>query len=78
MGAYDEERVPWLSSEKRLIGDAVRAGLPYWGVCLGVQLLAASLGARVFAGDRAEVGMLPVTLTPRIRAAVARHERMFA
>jgi GMP synthase (glutamine-hydrolysing) len=36
------------------IGDAVRAGLPYWGVCLGVQLLAASPGARVFAGERAE------------------------
>jgi GMP synthase-like glutamine amidotransferase len=63
MGAYEEERVPWLTAEKRLIAEAVRSGLPYWGVCLGVQLLAASLGARVFPGDRAEVGVLPVQLT---------------
>jgi GMP synthase (glutamine-hydrolysing) len=62
MGAGDDEHLPWLAPEKRLIGDAVRAGLPYWGVCLGVQLLAASLGARVFTGARAEVGMLPVSL----------------
>jgi GMP synthase (glutamine-hydrolysing) len=64
MGAGDDARLPWLAPEKRLIGEAVRAGLPYWGVCLGVQLLAASLGAAVFAGESAEVGMLPVNLTP--------------
>jgi GMP synthase (glutamine-hydrolysing) len=63
MGAYEDERLPWLEPEKRLIGEAVRAGLPFWGVCLGVQLLAASLGARAFAGDRAEVGVLEVELT---------------
>jgi GMP synthase-like glutamine amidotransferase len=49
--------------EKRLIADAVRSGLPFWGVCLGVQLLAASLGARVYPGSAPEVGLLPVTLT---------------
>jgi GMP synthase-like glutamine amidotransferase len=63
MSANDDDVFPWLSDEKRLIGDAVRAGLPYWGVCLGVQLLAASLGARVYAGDEPEVGVLPVELT---------------
>ena len=63
MGAYEDDRLPWLSAEKRLIADAVRAGIPYWGVCLGAQLLAASLCARVFPGPAAEVGMLPVHLT---------------
>lgn len=63
MGAYEDERLPWLTAEKRLIGEAVRAGRPYWGVCLGVQLLAASLGARVFPGEEAEVGVLAVELT---------------
>jgi GMP synthase (glutamine-hydrolysing) len=60
MGAYEDERLDWLTGEKRLIGDAVRAGTPYWGVCLGAQLLASALGARVYAGARAEVGVLPV------------------
>jgi GMP synthase-like glutamine amidotransferase len=63
MSATDDAELPWLSAEKRLIGEAVRAGTSYWGVCLGVQLLAASLGARVFPGPTPEVGVLAVTLT---------------
>ncbi len=63
MGAYEESIHPWLAAETRLIGEAVRAGTPYWGVCLGAQLLAASLGARVMPGSRPEVGVLPVELT---------------
>jgi len=63
MGAHDDSAHPWLAGERRLIGEAVRAGMPFWGTCLGVQLLAAALGARVYAGDAPEVGVLPVTLT---------------
>jgi GMP synthase (glutamine-hydrolysing) len=64
MSATDDARLPWLPAEKELIAAAVRAGTPYWGVCLGVQLLAASLGARVYPGPEPEVGVLPVELTP--------------
>ena len=53
MSVNDEQELPWLVDEKRLIGAAVRAGVPYFGACLGVQLLAASLGARVYAGASA-------------------------
>jgi len=63
MSANDEAELPWLIAEKALIADSVRAGTPFWGVCLGVQLLASSLGARVWAGDEPEVGVLPVDLT---------------
>jgi len=63
MSANDDADLPWLTEEKRLVADAVRAGVPYWGVCLGVQLLAASLGARVYPGPTPEVGLLPVALT---------------
>jgi len=63
MGAYDDDIVPWLAAEKQLIAEAVRADVPYWGVCLGSQLLAASLGAAVFPGPRPEVGVLPVEVT---------------
>jgi GMP synthase (glutamine-hydrolysing) len=64
MGAYDEDRHSWLAEEKRSIAEAARAGQPVWGVCLGAQLLAAALGAAVYAGPQAEVGLLPVELTP--------------
>ena len=67
MGAYEDDRLPWLTAEKRLIAEAVRAGTPYWGVCLGAQLLAASLDARAFTGPEAEVGLLVVRLTEAAR-----------
>jgi GMP synthase (glutamine-hydrolysing) len=63
MGAYEDEAHPWLVAEKRLIAEAVAAGHPYWGVCLGAQLLAASLGANVAPGPGAELGVMPVRLT---------------
>ena len=63
MSVNDDAELPWLADEKRVIGEAVRGGKPYWGVCLGVQLLAASLGARVYPGPEPEVGLLPVDLT---------------
>src|SRR5713226_6318277 len=78
MSVNDEQALPWLRAEKRLIADAVDAGKPFWGVCLGVQLLASSLGGRVYPGPRPEVGVLPVSLTenavldPVFRGAAAR------
>ncbi len=68
MSATDEDVLPWLAGEKAFIADAVRDGTPFWGVCLGVQLLAASLGARVYPGPSPEVGLLPVELTDEGRA----------
>ena len=57
MSVNDDADHPWLTDEKRAIAEAVRAGVPFWGVCLGVQLLAASLGARVYPGPQPEVGL---------------------
>jgi GMP synthase (glutamine-hydrolysing) len=67
MSVNDDATLPWLTEEKRLIGEAVRAGVPFFGACLGVQLLAAALGARVHPGATPEVGLLAVTLTPEGR-----------
>jgi GMP synthase (glutamine-hydrolysing) len=68
MSVNDEAAHGWLAGEKRWIASAVAAGVPYFGVCLGAQLLAASLGATVRRGESPEVGVLPVTLTPNGRA----------
>jgi GMP synthase-like glutamine amidotransferase len=65
--------LPWLRTEKRFVGDAVSAGLPYFGTCLGAQVLAAAHGARVYRGPRPEYGMHTVTLTP-----AASREPLFA
>jgi GMP synthase (glutamine-hydrolysing) len=64
MGAGDDVVLPWIADEKRWIADAVRAGVSFWGVCLGAQLLAASLGAAVYRGAVPEVGIHRITLTP--------------
>jgi GMP synthase (glutamine-hydrolysing) len=63
MGACDDADHPWLAAERDCIGAAVREGLPFFGACLGSQLLAASLGARVYTGETPEVGVLDVELT---------------
>jgi len=68
MSVNDDDTLPWLTAEKRWVREAVLAGKPYWGVCLGVQLLAASLGARVYPGERPEVGIMPVYLTAEAQA----------
>jgi GMP synthase (glutamine-hydrolysing) len=73
MGVDEEADHPWLAPEKRLIAEAVRAGTPYWGVCLGAQLLAASLGARVAPGPQPELGVGSVELT-----AAAQDDPVFA
>lgn len=57
MGVSDEDELPWLAREKESIGEAVRAGVPYWGVCLGAQLLAVATGGQVRRGPHGpEIG----------------------
>ncbi len=51
-----------MRAEVRLIEEVLRRDLPVLGVCLGSQLLAAALGARVRPGSDPEVGWLPVEL----------------
>lgn len=63
MGANDGADLPWIDEEIAFLRAAVAAGTPVWGVCLGSQLLAAALGARVRTGEQPEVGILPVRLT---------------
>jgi len=63
MGAGDDAEHPWLAAERNCVREAVDVGLPFFGACLGSQLLAASLGANVYKGATPEVGVLDVDLT---------------
>jgi GMP synthase-like glutamine amidotransferase len=55
-----------LRPARRWIRAAVLGGLPYLGICLGGQLLASALGARVWTGG-AEAGVHSVFLTEAAR-----------
>lgn len=63
MGVYDEEKFDWLAVEKQFIKKAMRAGKTIIGICLGAQLLAEVLGAKVYQNDYKEIGWFPVALT---------------
>ena len=63
MGVHDEDRLPWLKSEKRLIEEAMRQGKAVLGICLGAQLIADVLGARVYPNRFKEIGWFPIELT---------------
>lgn len=63
MGANDDSRHPFLAPLKQLIREVVAAGIPYLGVCLGGQLLAAALGAEVASNRWEEIGNFTATLT---------------
>jgi GMP synthase (glutamine-hydrolysing) len=62
MNIYEEAGFPWLRDEKQLIKKALDRHMPILGICLGAQLLADSLGARVYPGREKEIGWFPVTI----------------
>ncbi len=64
MNVDEVERFPFLAREQEIIRQAVRRKIPILGICLGAQLLARALGARVFPAGVKEIGWHPVEVTP--------------
>jgi GMP synthase-like glutamine amidotransferase len=60
MGANDEAELPWMAAEKALIRQAIDEQKRVLGVCLGAQLIAAVLGARVFKNAHREIGWFEI------------------
>lgn len=64
MDVWEEEKYPWLKTEKMAIRKAIiDLELPYLGICLGHQLLATALGGKVEPMQEPEVGILEIELT---------------
>jgi GMP synthase-like glutamine amidotransferase len=64
MSANDESTLPWLKAEKEFILNTIQRDVPMLGICLGAQLIAAALGARVYRNSRREIGWFPVYSVP--------------
>jgi GMP synthase (glutamine-hydrolysing) len=72
VGAYERADYPWIDDEMEVLGKHLRTGRPLLAVCLGAQILAQMLGARVFKGTT-EIGWAPIELTAAGRCSVLRH-----
>ncbi len=64
IGVYETESYPFLAPQMAAIGRRLAEKKPTLGICLGAQMMAASLGARVGPGPAKEIGYAPVQLTP--------------
>jgi GMP synthase-like glutamine amidotransferase len=67
MSVHDEARLDWLAAEKLIIRQAIDKGKFVLGICLGAQLIADVLQARVAPNAHREIGWYPVSLTPAAR-----------
>jgi GMP synthase-like glutamine amidotransferase len=67
MGVYDEDTYPWLCAEKRFIKDSIDSGKTVLGICLGAQLIADALGARVYKNIYHEIGWFSIKRRPEAK-----------
>jgi GMP synthase-like glutamine amidotransferase len=64
MHADQDHKHPWLIEENAFIQGLIERGVPLFGVCLGIQLMAKAEGDAVYAlPDGPEIGWFPVEVT---------------
>ncbi len=73
IGVYEDKAYPFLADEIALLKSRLAADRPTLGICLGAQLIARALGARVYASGLKEIGFSPLKLTAAGRVSCLRH-----
>jgi GMP synthase (glutamine-hydrolysing) len=72
IGVYEVDRYPFLLGELQAITARLGEDKPTLGICLGAQLMARALGAKVESTGRAEIGYAPLALTGDGQSSVLR------
>lgn len=73
VGVNDSDEYPFIDAELSLLEKRLANGKPTLGICLGAQLMANALGAKVEAGATREIGWMPVDLTEAGKQSSLRH-----
>ncbi len=73
MGVYEQDSYPWITIQLQKLAQRLEAGRPTLGVCFGAQMIAAALGAQVYAGPAKDVGFHPVTIRASAQDGPLRH-----
>lgn len=73
MGVYERDAHPWIDCEIDRLASRISLGLPTIGVCLGAQMIAAAMAAKVYSGETKEVGFAPVALSAAGAESPLRH-----
>ncbi|MCF8470624.1 MAG: glutamine amidotransferase [Parvibaculum sp.] len=73
IGVYEADRYPFLIEELNFLRTRLAGNRPTLGICLGAQLIAAALGAKVAPTGKKEIGFLPLTLVPAGATGPLRH-----
>ena len=68
IGVYEQNTYPFIGHEIAAVAARLASNKPMLGICLGAQMMAAALGARVAPGPVKEIGYAPLTLTEAGRA----------
>ena len=66
MNVFDFHMHAWMQDEIEWVGEFIQSGKPVLGICLGAQILAASLGEEVYPGPEKEIGWHTLQFLPSL------------
>ncbi|MEW6089249.1 MAG: type 1 glutamine amidotransferase [bacterium] len=65
MNVYEEDKYPFLKQEDKFVKEIIKKEIPFLGICLGSQILAKALNAKVLKAPQKEIGWYPVNLNKK-------------